>query len=226
MIGADLVRAAPFRLALTLAAALAVTVVALFGFVYWKTDDYLTARSDQMIMTQLNVLSLLHDQRLLDAIDEHLRQDARGVQFAGLFRPDGSRITGNIAKVPADVKAGAPAHRVEIMAARHAGLEHQVVQGVARQLPDGVLLVLGRHVDETSGIAHVIGQALALGLVLALASEPGDRNAGEPSRQEAGRGGQPAGSADRCRRPSRTASVARRRRGVLEARRDRQWHAG
>ena len=169
MIGADLVRAAPFRLALTLAAALAVTVVALFGFVYWKTDDYLTARSDQMIMTQLNVLSLLHDQRLLDAIDEHLRQDARGVQFAGLFRPDGSRITGNIAKVPADLKAGAPAHRVEIMAARHAGLEHQVVQGVARQLPDGVLLVLGRHVDETSGIAHVIGQALALGLVLALA---------------------------------------------------------
>ena len=55
------------------------------------------------------------------------------------------------------------------MAARHAGLEHQIVQGVARQLPDGDLLVIGRHVDETSGIAHVIGQALALGLVLALA---------------------------------------------------------
>jgi signal transduction histidine kinase len=168
MIWPELVRSTSFRRALMLAAALTAIIVALFGFVYWKTDDYLTARSDQMIMTQLNVISLLSDQRLLDAIDAHLKQDSRGVQFAGLFGSDGRRITGNIARLPPGLITGTPAHRVQIMAIRGGSLEDQVVQGVARQRPDGEVLVIGRLVDETVGIARVIGQALGLGLVFAL----------------------------------------------------------
>ena len=167
-IWAEMLRSTAFRRALLLAAALTAIIVALFGFVYWKTDDYLTARSDQMIMTQLNVISLLSEQRLLDAIEAHLKQDSRGVQFAGLFGSDGSRIAGNIARIPPDLKIGAPPRGVEIMAIRQAGLQHRVVQGVARQLRDGEVLVIGRLVDETSGIARVIGQALGLGLLFAL----------------------------------------------------------
>jgi len=168
MIWPELVRSTSFRRALMLVAALTAIIVALFGFVYWKTDSYLTARSDQMIMTQLNVISLLSDQRLLDAIDAHLRQDSRGVQFAGLFGADGSRIAGNIARLPPGLKTGTPAHGVQIMAIRGSSLENRVVQGVARQLPDGEVLVIGRLVDETVDVAHVIGQALGLGLVFAL----------------------------------------------------------
>jgi signal transduction histidine kinase len=168
MIWPELVRSTSFRRALMLGAALTAIIVALFGFVYWKTDDYLTARSDQMIMTQLNAISLLSDQHLLDAIDAHLKQDSRGVQFAGLFGSDGGRITGNIARLPPGLITGTPAHGVQIMAIRGASLENQVVQGVARQLPDGEVLVLGRLVDETVGVARVIGQALGLGLVVAL----------------------------------------------------------
>jgi signal transduction histidine kinase len=168
MIWAELVRSTTFRRALMLALALAAVIVALFGFVYWKTDNYLTARSDQMIMTQLNAISLLSEQRLMDAIDAHLKQDSRGVQSAGLFRADGSRMAGNIVEMPPDLKIGTPAQRVEIMVVRAAGPQKQVVQAVARQLPDGEVLVIGRLVDETAGVAHVIGQALALGLVFAL----------------------------------------------------------
>jgi hypothetical protein len=73
MIWPELVRSTSFRRALMLAAALTAIIVALFGFVYWKTDDYLTARSDQMIMTQLYVISLLSDPRLLDEIDAQRR---------------------------------------------------------------------------------------------------------------------------------------------------------
>ena len=54
------------------------------------------------------------------------------------------------------------------MVTRGGSLENQVVQGVARQLPDGEVLVLGRLVDETVDVARVIGQALGLGLVFAL----------------------------------------------------------
>jgi signal transduction histidine kinase len=168
MIWPELVRSTSFRRALMLVAALTAIIVALFGFVYWKTDSYLTARSDQMIMTQLNVISLLSDQRLLDAIDAHLRQDSRGVQFAGLFGADGSRLAGNIARLPPGLKTGTLAHGVQIMAIRGSSLENRVVQGVARQLPDGEVLVIGRLVDETVDVARVIGQALGLGLVFAL----------------------------------------------------------
>src|SRR5260370_10349615 len=168
MIWPELVRSTSFRRAVVLAGALTAITVALFGFVYWKTDSYLTARSDQMIMTQLNVISLLSDQRLLDAIDAHLKQDSRGVQFAGLFGSDGSLIAGNIARLPPGLITGTPAHGVQIMAIRGSSLESRVVQGVARQLPDGEVLVIGRLVDETVDVARVIGQALGLGLVFAL----------------------------------------------------------
>lgn len=168
MTWSELLRSSTFRRTLMLAAALTAIIVALFGFVYWKTDNYLTARSDQMIMTQLNVISLLSDQRLMDAIDAHLRQDSRGVQFAALFGADGGRVAGNIARMPPDLRIGAPAQAVQIMAIRGAGLENRVVQGVARQLADGKVLVIGRLVDETTGVARVIGQALGLGLALAL----------------------------------------------------------
>jgi signal transduction histidine kinase len=164
---APFLRSSSFRWALMLAVALAAIVAALFGFIYWQTASYLTARSDQMILTQVNAISSLPEQRRLEAIEEHLRQDSRGVQFAGLFGPDGRRVAGNIASLPAEPKAGA-AQRTRIAAIGKAGDEHQDVRAIERQLPGDQVLVIGRRVDETMGVAHVIGQALAVGLVAAL----------------------------------------------------------
>jgi signal transduction histidine kinase len=160
-------RSSSFRWALMLAVALAAIVVALFGFTYWQTASYLTARSDQMIMTQVNAISALPGQRRLDAIEEHLKQDSRGVQFAGLFGSDGKRVAGNIATLPTRMNAGV-AQPTRIAAIGKAGLEDQDIRAIERQLPDDEVLVIGRRVDETMGIAHVIGQALAMGLVAAL----------------------------------------------------------
>jgi signal transduction histidine kinase len=160
------IRSSSFRWALVLAMALASIVVALFGFTYWQTASYLTARSDQMIMTQVNEISSLPEQRRLDAIEEHLRQDSRGVQFAGLFGSDGKRIAGNIASLPTGMKASV-AQRTQVAAIGKAGLADQDVRAIERQLPGGEMLVIGRRVDETMGVAHVIGQALAAGLVAA-----------------------------------------------------------
>jgi signal transduction histidine kinase len=164
-----ILRSTSFRWAMALAAALAAIVIALFGFIYWETASYLTARSDQMIMTQANVISRETGQRLLDTIDEHLKADSRGVQFAALFGSDGSRIAGNVAALPPGLKIGATAQRTQVRRIGQAGPENQDIRAVARQLPNGDVLLIGRRVDETMGIAHVIGQALAIGLVVALA---------------------------------------------------------
>src|SRR6202035_438010 len=73
-------RSTTFRWALAVAGVLAVFVIVLFGFIYWKTDDYLIARSDIMIARQLDYLAGLSGERQRMAIDAHLEEDSRGVQ--------------------------------------------------------------------------------------------------------------------------------------------------
>src|SRR5258708_6089533 len=87
------IRSTTFHWALAVAGVLAIFVIVLFGFIYWKTDNYLIVRSDRMITRQLNYIAGLPGERQLEAIAEHLAQDSRGVQYAGLFGADGRKIT-------------------------------------------------------------------------------------------------------------------------------------
>src|SRR5271167_4600890 len=98
------VHSTTFRWTLAVAGVLAIFVTVLFGFIYWKTDSYLIERSDTMIARQLHYTAGLPGGRQLDAIAQHLEQDSRGVQYAGLFGPDGRKITGNLERFPLDLK--------------------------------------------------------------------------------------------------------------------------
>src|SRR5438309_1569550 len=71
----QIIRSTTFHWALAVAGVFALFVIVLFGFIYWKTDDYLIARSDAMIARQLNYIAGLPGERRLIAIDEHLAQD-------------------------------------------------------------------------------------------------------------------------------------------------------
>ena len=74
-------RSNTFHWAFMVAGVFAVFVTVLFGFIYWKIDDYLTARSDRVITAQMDRIAGLPPDRRLEAIDERLRQDPRGVQL-------------------------------------------------------------------------------------------------------------------------------------------------
>jgi len=143
----------------------AVFVTVLFGFIYWKIDDYLTARSDRVITVELDGISGLSPERRLQAIDERLRQDPRGVQLAAIFAADGHRITGNLESLPPDLRIDAPAQGVDVVRTDRNGGKHQVVRAIARRMRNGEVLVLGRNVDEAKEISHVVGEALLLGLL-------------------------------------------------------------
>ncbi len=161
------IRSNTFRWASAVAAVLAVFVIALFGFIYWKIDDYLIARSDRMIMVQADFIAALPPEQRISAIENHLKEDSRGVQFAALFDPKGSRLAGNLVRVPEQLRIDAVAQSVE--AARiNSDLGNPVVRAVGRHLSNDDTLVIGRNVDETSEISHVVGEALALGLLPAL----------------------------------------------------------
>ena len=158
-------RSNTFHWALMVAGAFAVFVIILFGFIYWKIDDYLIARSDRVITVELDGISALSPQRRFEAIDEKLRLDPRGVQLAAIFAADGHRIIGNLESLPSQLRIDAPAQSTEIIRTDLAGKDHQTVRAIARRMQNGNVLVLGRNVDETMEISHVVGQALALGLL-------------------------------------------------------------
>jgi signal transduction histidine kinase len=158
------IRSNAFRWAAAVAGVLAVFVTILFGFIYWQIDDYLIARSDRMITMQVNFIAALPLERRVNAIDDHLEQDSRGVQFAGLFDARGNRITGNLEELPAELRNDAVQNvRIKRINQRKAG--DPLIQAIARRLPNGDMLVIGRNVDETREISHVVGEALALGLL-------------------------------------------------------------
>src|SRR6266403_5834695 len=159
------IRSNTFHWALMVAGVFAVFVIVLFGFIYWQIDDYLTARSDRVITAQLEGIAGLSPERRLQAIDEKLRQDPRGVQLAAIFAADGHRITGNLESLPSDLRIDAEAQGADIIRTDRNGREHQTVRAIARRMRNGDVLVLGRNVDEAKEISHVVGQALGLGLL-------------------------------------------------------------
>jgi signal transduction histidine kinase len=157
-----------FRWTLLVAGIFAAFIVALLGFVYLKTRDDLTTRSDRAIASQMDVFAALSSERRLDAINERLNQDPRRVQLAGLFGPGGRRIAGNLESLPPDLQADNAVHSAVVDRIDQSGREKQSVRLIARGLSTGDALVIGRNVDEVEDIAGVVGRALVLGLIPAL----------------------------------------------------------
>src|SRR6516162_5818799 len=112
MLQVGFIRSNTFRWASAVAGVLAVFVIVLFGFIYWKIDHYLIARSDRMITQQIRYFAELPAERRINAIEDHLRQDSRSVQFAGLFDPKGNRLAGNIERLPEGLELDAPVQTV------------------------------------------------------------------------------------------------------------------
>jgi signal transduction histidine kinase len=159
------IRSNTFHWALMVAGVFAVFVIVLFGFIYWQIDDYLTARSDRVITLEVEGIAALSPERRLQAIDEKLRQDPRGVQLAAIFAADGHRITGNIENLPPDLRIDGAAQAANMIKMNGNGRQQQVVRAIARRMRNGDVLVLGRNVDEAKEISHVVGEALGLGLL-------------------------------------------------------------
>jgi signal transduction histidine kinase len=143
-------------------------IVALLGFVYLKTRDDLTMRSDRVIASQIDFFARLSPERRLDAIDDYLKQDPDRLRFGGLLGPDGRRIAGNLEHLPPNLKVDNLVQEAVIDRADGSGQEEQAVRLIARRLPNGYMLVIGRNVDDVAEIAHVVGGALALGLLSAV----------------------------------------------------------
>jgi signal transduction histidine kinase len=158
-------RSSTFHMALIVAAVFALFIVVLFGFIYGKIDQYLTARSDAVITAHIDGLIELSPELRKAAIEERLKQDPREVQIAAVFTADGRRITGNLDAMPTGLRIDGPAQRAVIPGEDPGRLKSRVVRAIARRMSNGNILVVGRDIDEVGEISTVVGQAVALGLL-------------------------------------------------------------
>jgi signal transduction histidine kinase len=164
----EFMRSTTLRWTFLVAVIFASFIVALLGFVYLKTESDLTMRSDRVIASQIAVFAGLSPELRLNAINVHLKQDPDRVQLAGLFGTDGHRIGGNVESLPLDLKTDNTVHSAVVERVDERGREKQAVRLIARSLPNGDVLVIGRNVDEVGEIARIVGRALALGLIAAV----------------------------------------------------------
>src|ERR1700758_3786404 len=141
MVQLQFIRSNTFRWAIAIAAALAIFIGLLFGFIYWKIHDYLIMRSDRMIAMQIEFFAAMSPERRLAAINDHLGEDSRNVQFAGLFDAKGSRLAGNLARVPDELSIDGPVTSARVARLDRKELGDPVVRAIARRLPNGDTLV-------------------------------------------------------------------------------------
>jgi signal transduction histidine kinase len=162
----DFIRTTTFRSTAAVAGMFAVYIAVLFTIVYWRTDRYLITRSDEVITMRVIEFASAAPQRRLDAIADFLRQDPRMVQYAALFAPGGQPVAGNLANLPLDLKIDGPAQ--ESAFPDGTGGDKRIVRGIARRLPNGDVVVVGRNIDEAAEIADIVGATLGMGLIPAL----------------------------------------------------------
>jgi signal transduction histidine kinase len=164
----EFIRTTTFRWTLVVSGAFALCILLMFGFVYWQTAAYVTARVDGTISRDADAMARDTPEGWHDAIEERLRQDPRRIRLAGLFAADGARVTGNLESLPDQLVVDSAPQNVSVVRVDTRGREAQTVRAVARRLRTGQILVIGRNVDELSEIAAIVERALVMGLIPAL----------------------------------------------------------
>jgi len=163
----EFMRTTTFRWTLVVAGAFAVGIILMSIFALAQAYSYMTSDVDGLIEGVANTIIARGPQHRIDAIDEHLGIDPHQVKIAGLFAPDGSRIAGNVQVLPHGLRVDAGPQLVSLVRIDAAGGE-QTVRAIARRLPEGGTLVIGRRDYEFTWVTRIVERALAVGLVPAI----------------------------------------------------------
>jgi signal transduction histidine kinase len=147
-------RTSTFRLSLLYGLLFTVGAVALLAMVYLQSAVYLTHRVDRILDSEASAEMRMPPATLLLTIADEELINGRTSLFA-LFSADGARVTGNLRALPAGlVVNGGP---MEMSATPEFPA---AVRMVAKRLPTGQVLVVGRDIDQLREIRRIIASAL------------------------------------------------------------------
>lgn len=165
---ADTWRTTSFRLTLTYGLLFAASVIVLLTLIYYQTAHYMGQQIDSIINVEATAYSAAPTSLLPAMISEDTQRDARHINFYGLFNADKQLIAGNVANIPKHLPIDGQVHDLTITEAS-VGLGHTShIHLLAKSLPNGMTLVIGRDETQITKIGHILLVALAGALLIML----------------------------------------------------------
>jgi hypothetical protein len=152
----DFVRTTVFR---WISIAFAVCILLFSAIVYWEAAAHMRARMDAAITEESLVIAADTPSRQLNAIEDRLSEDPRRIKLAGLFDADGHRIAGNLESLPPGLMVNATVQDAKAVRVDQRGQESMAVRAIARDLPNGNVLVIARYNGEDKEMVEVMGRA-------------------------------------------------------------------
>jgi len=151
----DLWTISRFRLTLLYGAIFAAGVLLLVGLIYWQTAGYMGRQMDQVIRVEAGALVNVSAETLPGRVREEIDRDVRHINLFGLFSADGVWIVGNVRTLPPDLKIDGAPHELRATDGYPFG-----AHALARRLPWGEILVVGRDATQLGEIRRIILHAL------------------------------------------------------------------
>jgi signal transduction histidine kinase len=164
-------RSTTFRLALISIAVFGAMVIALFGYVYWATTNFVLSRSDSAIDAEQAMLRNVYDSGGRDALTVAIEQREAVARLQGsiylLADESFAPVAGNLKEWPPALKGDGEwaEFKSERLNAEPGG-GPALFRARAKNLPDGFHLLVGRDVSDLGGFADEIYAALALAVLL------------------------------------------------------------
>ncbi len=167
-------RTSTFRTAALASAMFASGALLLFAFIYWQTAGYETGRIDAFLSHESLAMARARPEDVETDVRTRFPDDMHRLTFAAVLSPGGRVVEGDLASYPAGLPVDGQPHVVDAARRVASGVAVERVAAIARALPDGRIVVIGRSRQELSLLTGLIGRALALGVgpavVLSLAA--------------------------------------------------------
>lgn len=147
-------RTSTFRLSLLYGLLFAVGTVALLALVYIRSAVYMTHRVDDILAAEAAAQMREPPNRLKPTIDAALIINGRTSVLA-VFAPDGTRETGNLKALPKGLTPDGGSVEMGLTPDFPAS-----ARLIAKRLPSGEILVVGRDINQLREIRRIIASAL------------------------------------------------------------------
>ncbi len=98
-------------------------------------------------------------------MERRLYNDVHRLTVSGLFEENGDYLAGDLKHIPSLLPADGSARRIDSYELADNSTAAESAIFVARAMPDGRILVIGRNVQELANLQEAVGEALKLGVV-------------------------------------------------------------
>ncbi len=160
----EVFNARAFRLALAFALAITLATTAAFAFIYWQVYSGDMQLAGAILVDEAAKSENASEADLRRALRLRLTRDIHRLDFVALFDSNGSLVFGNLPGMP-NVPVDGQAHVIQKLALPDSAGDFEPVIFVARRLPTGGALVLGRSLWVTYGLRGTLLRALGIALL-------------------------------------------------------------